>query len=185
MSIWASGNVCGADDDDRFDGSVVSYIEGWSNHYPGQFIDPKTGCIYRFSRDVTEETPASIGTGWIPPYCVPGHPDDTSRDIDTTVGPWLRLDVTTRRVSIWAGLEIGNQDVISVCLDESAVRALRDHLTTWLERDKAYPQQAATELKAARADAEASRELRVKSERKVDSLHPPGRCGDQDCGGDW
>ncbi|OBJ62514.1 hypothetical protein [Mycobacterium asiaticum] len=142
MSIWASETVCGADDNDRFDGSVVSYISGWSNHYPGHFPPLVEEPRYQTrtpSNDLTEETPASIGTGWLPPWTVPGH-DDTGEDIDTTVGPWLRLDVLTRRVSIWAGVEIGNQDVISVCLNEDAVRALRDNLSTWLERDKVYPQ---------------------------------------------
>lgn len=142
MSIWASESVAGEDGNDRFDDTVVSYISGWSNHYPGHFVKPDDPGLneYGFAKDITEETPASVGTAWIPPWCVPGH-DDTDEDVDCVVGPWLRLDVTMRQVSIWAGVEISNQNVYSVCLDESAVRKLRDNLTDWLANDKAYPRE--------------------------------------------
>lgn len=142
MSIWASGFVAGENDDGDFTADVVSYINGWSNHYPGHFVNPHPPPLPAgFSRDVTEETPASIGTGWIPPWCVPGHHDaeEQGLDVDTHLGPWLRLDITMQTVSIWAGLEIGNQDVHSICLNETAVRALRDNLNEWLDREKLHP----------------------------------------------
>lgn len=143
MSIWASQDIAGVDENDKHDGTVVSYISGWSNHYPGNFVNPDAEPrVYGFSKDIREEVPASVGTGWLPPWCVPGHEDQAEidgLDVDTTVGPWLRLDVTMRSVSIWAGVEIGNQDVHSVCMDESAVRALRDNLTAWLELEKLHP----------------------------------------------
>ena len=36
MSIWASGPTIGRDDEDdlREPGTVLTYAEGWSNHYP-------------------------------------------------------------------------------------------------------------------------------------------------------
>lgn len=150
MSIWASEEIAGVDDDDNLDSSVVSYISGWSNHYPGHFPPPFDFEDRSLGRrgpanDLSEETPASVGTAWLPPWCVPGHhetEDVEGPDIDTHVGPWLRLDVTMRNVSIWAGVEIGNQDVHSVCMNEAAVRALRDNLTEWLEREKVHPEAA-------------------------------------------
>lgn len=145
MSIWASDTICGADDDDNFDGSVVSYIEGWSNHYPGDFpplVEEPRYKTRKPSNNLTEETPASIGTGWLPPWVVPGHGGEFDRDIDDAVGPWLRLDVYMSTVSIWAGVEISNPTVHSVCLNEQAVKALRDNLAEWLERDKVRPGEA-------------------------------------------
>lgn len=143
MSIWAAGIVAGETDDYEHDGSVVSYINGWSNHYPGEFVNPENPGVHRFgsARDITEETPAAIGTGWLPPWCVPGH-SDTGDDIDTHVGPWLRLDLMMRTVSIWSGVEIGYQDVHSVCLNEDAVKALRDNLTEWIDREKVRPKES-------------------------------------------
>ena len=138
MSIWASSTVCGEDDNGNPDGTVLSYIDGWSNHYPTVFPAP---CELA-------ETPALVGTAWIPPWCVPGHDHAAEQgiDIDTHVGPWLRLDLSMRTVSIWSGgindPEIGKPDVHSVCLNETAVRALRDNLTAWLDRTKCHPREA-------------------------------------------
>jgi hypothetical protein len=146
MSIWGSEAVAGEAEDGEFDGSVVSYISGWSNHYPGHFPGPfnfedKTPGRRSPANDLTEETPASVGTGWLSPWCVPGQDED---EVDEdALGPWLRLDVMMRTVSIWAGVEIGHQDVHSVCLNESAVEALRDNLNAWLEREKVYPKPTA------------------------------------------
>lgn len=146
MSIWASEDIAGRDIfGDNHDGSVVSYINGWSNHYPGHFpplIEEPRYQTRSPANDITEEIPASIGTGWIPPWCVPGH-QDTTDDIDTAVGPWLRLDMTMCNVSVWAGVEIGNQDVHSVCMNEDAVRKLRDNLTAWLNLKKVHPRSVA------------------------------------------
>lgn len=136
MSIWGSEDVAGVDENDKHDGSVVSYINGWSNHYPGKFV--KSEEQYGSAKDITEETPASVGTGWLSPWCVPGQDEDTVDE--DALGPWLRLDVTMRPVSIWAGVEIGNQDVHSVCMNEAAVTALRDNLSEWLERPKVHPE---------------------------------------------
>lgn len=131
MSIYASETVAGADEDDNYDGTVISYIEGWSNHYPHQFPDGDGA-----------ETPAAIWTGWIAPFCVPGNLElsETPVDTDTHVGPWMRLDVCMQTASVWNGpLEIGPRNVHSVLLDESAVLKLRDNLNAWLDRTKVHP----------------------------------------------
>lgn len=130
MSIWQSSTVAGADEDGTVAGTVVSYINGWSNHYPGTDL-PHNG--------IEAEEAASIGLGQVPPWCVPGH-DDLDMDTDDGLGPWLRLDVSTRRVSLWPGTEpVGPRDLHSVCMDEDAVRALRDELTAWLDISKVRP----------------------------------------------
>lgn len=134
MSIWASGTCCGEDDDENPDGTVLSYINGWSNHYP---------TVFPPGREM-EEHPATVGTAWIAPWCVPGREGSEADglDVDTHVGPWLRLDVYMRAVSIWGGIstpEISEPDVHSVCLNETAVRKLRDALNEWLAREKLAP----------------------------------------------
>lgn len=139
MSIWGSQSIAGEvdhDDDPEFDGSVISYIEGWSNHYPGNLPG-------REDQLPDGEVPAAIWTGWMPPWCVPGREDveDEGLDVDTHLGPWLRLDLVMREVSIWDGpIKVGNVDVHSVCLNESAVTALRDNLNEWLDREKVHPE---------------------------------------------
>jgi hypothetical protein len=144
MSIWASEDVAGEDEHGKLDGSVVSYIEGWSNHYPGHFPPPEDKRRNALN-DLNEETPAAIGTAWLPAWCVPSDRErdlewETNHDVDTHLGPWLRLDVTMSTVSIWAGVEIGKRDMHSICLNEVAVRALRDNLNEWLQREKVYPE---------------------------------------------
>lgn len=149
MSIWGSSDIAGMNENDVPDGSVVSYIKGWSNHYPGQFVNDDDQSRFGFAKEITEETPAAVGTAWLPPWCVPGHEHQAEidgLDVDTHLGPWLRLDITMRTVSIWAGVEIGNQDVHSVCLNERAVTALRDNLNEWLAREKLHPVTATVEL---------------------------------------
>ena len=132
MSIWATGTVCGEDDNYEFDSSVLSYIEGWSNHYP---------TLFPAGREM-DEHPATVSTAWLPPWCVPGHQHAAAEglDVDTHVGPWLRLDLYMRTVSVWSGTpEISDPEAHSVCLNETAVRKLRDNLDEWLSREKLTP----------------------------------------------
>lgn len=110
-------------------GNVLSYAEGWSNHYP----------------DLTGEAerPAVIALASMPEWCVPGC--DESGDYEIT-GPWLRLDVAApETLSFWT--KDGERPTVEnrgalVVLDEEAVRSLRDDLTDWLDRPKAYPKES-------------------------------------------
>jgi len=140
MSIWCSGPSIGEDDHDNFDGSVVSYINGWSNHYPGYFPERDGG----YRREPGQETPASVDVAHAPPWCVPGH-EGTGLDESDAVAPWLRLDVYKRTVSVWGGYEaaVSEPDAHSVCLNEDAARKLRDRLTWWLEKPKLQPKAGA------------------------------------------
>jgi hypothetical protein len=106
-------------------GNVLSYAEGFSNHYP--------------NLAGTHERPAVIALAHMPEWCVPGH-DDTD-DYDIT-GPWLRVEVAApETLSFWgAGDEPEvKSEGATVLLDEEAVRSLRDDLTRWLDRPKVYP----------------------------------------------
>jgi hypothetical protein len=138
MSIWASITDIGEDDDGKFDGSVVSYIQGWSNHYPTSPMG---------DTDLAGEESASVDTAWLPSWCVPGNrpteaaPLSEWRDVDECVGPWLRLGVRCREVSVWTERPVtGPLQWHAVCLNEAAVCQLRDDLSEWLEREKVHPQ---------------------------------------------
>lgn len=127
MSIWCSFDVCGADEDGDGDGTVISYIRGWSNHYPEHNL-PHHG--------IENEVPASVGIAWIPPWCVPGH-EDSDLDESDALAPWLRLDLSMHDVSIWPNTKLIEEMALhSVILNEGAVRKLRDHLTDWLDTPK-------------------------------------------------
>lgn len=144
MSIWASNDVAGEDVNYQFNGDVVSYITGWSNHYPGYFPSQLAG-DYGVNTLLDTETPAAISTAWIPPWCVPGHENQAEidgLDVDTHLGPWLRLDIDMRDVNILTKDDhpfISEPTLHSVCLNETAVTALRDNLNEWLTRIKLHP----------------------------------------------
>lgn len=109
-------------------GNVVSFADGFSNHYPNL-----TG---------THERPAALAIATIPHWCVPGV-EEGDFDYDAA-GPWLRLEVTApETLNFWEKDEAGNpkieQEGATVILDEEAARSLRDDLTAWLDRPKAQP----------------------------------------------
>lgn len=113
-------------------GNVLSYAEGFSNHYPDL-----TG---------SHERPAVIALAHLAPWCVPGHRecDDCFHSEEHEAGPWLRLEVAApETLSFWTKAEDGGPEVTpegaTVLLDEEAARSLRDDLTTWLDRRKARP----------------------------------------------
>lgn len=108
-------------------GNVVSYAEGFSNHYP--------------NLDGTHERPAAVAVAHIPSWCVPGYRD---HEVFDEVGPWLRLEVAaTQTLNFWEKDEDGNPKVedngATVCLDVEAVTALRDDLNKWLEMEHLTP----------------------------------------------
>jgi hypothetical protein len=139
VSIWCSWEHIGTDPRDwqtakgkpvpkkAERGTVLSYANGWSNHYP----------------DLTGEAerPAVIALAHMPKWCVPGHDETGDYDIN---GPWLRLEVVApETLNFWEKGDDGGptveEDGASVVLDEEAARSLRDDLTRWLDRPKAYP----------------------------------------------
>ena len=155
MSIWCSGQHIGTDPTVMYEaapgmyevdlgdgeqahgrqpmpqkperGNVISYADGFSNHYPDL-----TG---------SHERPAIIALAHIAPWCVPGHREDD--EFRYEVGPWLRLEVVApETLSFWT--EDSDEPTVerrdaSIILDEQAVRSLRDDLTAWLKRDKVRP----------------------------------------------
>ena len=108
-------------------GNVISYAEGFSNHYPDL-----TG---------SHERPAALALATIPEWCVPGHDNSGVYDV---VGPWLRVEVAAPEVlNFWEKDDGGNPIVeaegATVLLDIEAATALRDDLTKWLRQPKAMP----------------------------------------------
>jgi hypothetical protein len=142
MSIWCSWEHIGTDPRDWREadgtpvpktaarGDVLSYAQGWSNHYPDH-----TG---------EAERPAVLALAHIAPWCVPGNREE---EVDhDAVGPWLRLEVAApETLNFWAKDDHGNpspaieEEGATVVLDEEAVRSLRDDLTRWLDSPKARP----------------------------------------------
>jgi len=109
VSIWCSSPAIGqAANDAPRPGVVLTYADGFSNHYPDM-----TG---------SHEWPASVEIAEIAPWCVPGH--EECDECDEHAGPWLRL-------SMWAlGLNA------AVVLDEAAARELAGDLLAWADRKK-------------------------------------------------
>ena len=126
MSIWCSGDSIGEDDNDVRDGSVRSYVNGWSNLYPDQ---------------ATEH--AAIDVSHTPAWCVPGR-RETDTDNWDGVGEWVRLSLFMRDVDVYtnSALNIGADDSHAVYMREEAVRALHAKLGEWLDRPKVRPQPA-------------------------------------------
>lgn len=109
-------------------GNVLSYAEGWSNHYP--------------TLDGKAERPAALALASMPHWCVPGVAEG-DHDYESA-GPWLRVEVAApETLNFWRKDGDGNPAVetqgATVVLDEEAVRSLVDDLTTWLDRPKARP----------------------------------------------
>ena len=110
-------------------GRVLSYCDGWSNHYPNE--------------DSGVELPATICLAEIPSWCVPGHRDSEDHGV---LGPWVRLDVDSpRAVTVWSPGSIHqpqpNPQHVSVILDEQAAKALRDQIDEWLDARKVFPRE--------------------------------------------
>lgn len=104
-------------------GEVLSYAEGFSNHYP--------------TRDREYEQRANVNINHIPAWCVPGHRDDFS---DRLIGEWTRLDIFTAEHDFHQGGKPNGQYIsASVVMDEAAARALAADLLEWADRPKAYP----------------------------------------------
>lgn len=126
MSIWASHVEIGADSfGDEPDGTVLTFAEGWSNHYPGGDV----------------ERPASIGLATVPPWCVPGHRDDY--EDDDQPGPWLRLHLLTRPSGPRSTGAEGKRivDGATVLLSPDAARALAAELVKWADLDHTMPEE--------------------------------------------
>jgi len=125
MSIWASLPNIGHDEfEDESRGIVVSYVDGWSNHYP--------------SPDEGPEHPSSIDLATMPPWCVPGWSEHDGDDM--SCGPWLRLCVHGW-LHDWHNPRDGEvtEESASVVMDEAAARELHQQLSDWLARPKVHP----------------------------------------------
>lgn len=116
MSIWVNHEHVGTDL--RVTGTglhhrsvVLSYAEGFSNHYR--------------EIDGDYERPASVLISHVPIWCVPGHDEAT----EEATGPWLRLDVNSERHV--AGKPTGEPASASVVLDIDAARTLAADLLAW------------------------------------------------------
>lgn len=108
-------------------GNVLSYAEGFSNHYPDL-----TG---------SHERPACIGLATIAPWCVPGH-----ENVMDGAGPWLRLEVAApETLNFWTGSDSPTVEAhdATVILDRAAAEALRDDLDRWLAMDHHEPREDA------------------------------------------
>ena len=114
MSIWAGGAEIGRAEDDV----VLTYSDGWSNHYPTPGV----------------ERPAVVGLSEVPPWCVPGHRDDTEAEAP---GPWLRMHLFTQHRGGAPGrIERG----ATVLLSPEAARALAAELVRWADLDHTRPE---------------------------------------------
>lgn len=142
MSIWCSWPHVGRDrfeDDELRGGEVLTYAQGFSNHYPD------------LSGDF--ELPAAIGLAHIAPWCVSGHDSGAEPDWicsacgkshemnEGEVGDWLRLSVhAAAGLNFWAKDAEGRptREVVGadVVLDEAAVLRLYHDLGDWLMRPK-------------------------------------------------
>ncbi|MFE9232028.1 hypothetical protein [Cellulosimicrobium funkei] len=130
MSIWVPIAGVGHSDywGDDPDGTVLTYADGWSNHYP----------------DGEVERPAAVGLSAIPPWCVPGHSPDDHDDEADQPGPWLRLHLLTRPSGPRAEGDEPRRitDGATVLLTPDAARALAAELTKWADLDHTKPKEA-------------------------------------------
>lgn len=137
MSIWSSATVVGTDFDapatDPRGGAVLSYAEGFSNHYP--------------DLTSTHETPAAVHLAEIAPWCVPGHNQDAGfrctgcgADHDfPESGPFVRLTVVAPdAVEFWTtpGQPSTEPVCSSVVLTVESARQLAADLAEWADRPK-------------------------------------------------
>lgn len=126
MSIWQSTVDIGTTDDwpDDFDGSVRTYADGWSNHYPTDDV----------------ELPAAVGLAQLAPHCVPGHLEDAYDEDgeDGRPGPWLRMHMLTqsrRRDDDGPRIPDGS----TVLLNPDSARALAAALMAWADGGHTMP----------------------------------------------
>ena len=131
MSIWADLEDIGYDlwrkRPRKVRGEVRAYAQGWSNHYPTNRV----------------EAPACLTVAHVPSWCVPGHREE----FDDYAGQWLRLFLSAPDARTWwmKNGEKGPQPEplnAAVVMDETAVRALVDDLTKWLDMPKVHPRKA-------------------------------------------
>lgn len=123
MSIWCSWPGIGRSTPEatRGRGDVLSYAEGFSNHFP--------------RTDGAVELPAAVDVADIAPWCVPGHDECGSCD-GGHVGPWLRLSISAEvSRSYWEKPPARRSFHESVVMDRDAVEALAADLTRWLALD--------------------------------------------------
>jgi hypothetical protein len=126
MSIWQSTVDVGTTGDFplTFDGTVRTYADGWSNHYPTDDV----------------ELPAAVGLAQLAPHCVPGHLDDAYDEDGPNgrPGPWLCMHMITqsRRRAAGAPRSI---DGSTVLLNPDAARALAAALTAWADGGHTMP----------------------------------------------
>ena len=135
MSIWSShrDDVGRATSDsgwpEEFDGSVRTYADGWSNHYPDDEV----------------EKPAAVSLAVIPPWCVPGHREDfedPDRDVEDPEdpGPWLRMGLLTQsRRRDDGGPTI--PDGSTVVINPDAARKLGTALLAWADGGHTQPKE--------------------------------------------
>lgn len=126
VSIWADLEHIGTDErihgyPPHNRGVVLSYAEGFSNHYP------ETGGSF--------EQPSAVVLSSIPAWCVPGHTG--SEDFGVS-GPWLRLDVNTAEHDEH-GQPTGARKHVSVVIDVEAARSLAQDLLEWADSRHVYP----------------------------------------------
>lgn len=124
MSIWVNHEHVGTDllvpeTGLHQRGVVLSYAEGFSNHYP--------------EIDGDYERLSAVLIPHIPIWCVPGHDDAT----EEATGPWLRLDVNSERHV--AGKPTGEPASASVALDIDAARTLAADLLAWADGPHVFP----------------------------------------------
>lgn len=124
MSIWASTDAVGQRDH-VLDGTVRTYADGWSNHYPGPDV----------------ERPASVGLAVIPAHCVPGRLDDAyDGDEDGAPGPWLRMSLLTESSRRADGHPV-IPDGATVVMTPDAARTLGQALTAWADGGHTHPKE--------------------------------------------
>jgi hypothetical protein len=127
VSIWVPIAGVGVTDywGDDPDGTVLTYADGWSNHYP----------------DGEVERPAAVGLSAIPPWCVPGNSDAYDAEENEHPGPWLRLHLLTRPSGPRATGDEPRRiaDGATVLLTPDAARALAAELTKWADLDHTLP----------------------------------------------
>jgi len=126
VSIWASHNdevgrtTTETGWPEEFDGSVRTYADGWSNHYPTDDV----------------EKPAAVSLAGIPPWCVPGHRADEHLEHP---GPWLRMSLLTQSRRRDGGPVI--PDGATVVINPAAARALAAALTAWADGGHTMPKE--------------------------------------------
>jgi hypothetical protein len=136
VSIWASkrddvGRTTSASGwPDEFDGSVRTYADGWSNHYPDDAV----------------EKPAAVSLAEIPPWCVPGHREASEgrgaddAEYSENPGPWLRMGLLTqsrRRDDGGPAIPDGS----TVVMNPDAARQLGTALLAWADGGHTQPKE--------------------------------------------